>query len=108
FNVKVTDSRILKCDQRCPWVKLLLQDQEIIADFFLLPIDDFEVMLEIEWLTTIGDISWNFPKLIMKFYYKGRHVTLRGKRGSYISTVSTQRIEKVLHKTYGGFLMYIQ
>ncbi|RZR89265.1 hypothetical protein BHM03_00016971 [Ensete ventricosum] len=107
FDVKVTDGRILNCGQRCPWVKLLLQDQEVVADFFLLPIDDYEATLGIEWLTMLGDISWNFSKLIMKSFYKGREVTLRGKRGSHISTVSTQRMEKVLHKAHGGFLMHI-
>ncbi|RWW36239.1 hypothetical protein BHE74_00058751 [Ensete ventricosum] len=82
FDVKVTDSRILNCDQRCPRVKLLLQDQEVVADFFLLPIDDYEAVLRIEWLTMLGDISWNFSKLIIKFYCKGRQVTLRGQRES--------------------------
>ncbi|RWW48452.1 hypothetical protein BHE74_00045471 [Ensete ventricosum] len=48
FDVKVADSRILNCDQRCPRVKLLLQDQEVVADFFLLPIDDYEAVLGIE------------------------------------------------------------
>ncbi|RRT54322.1 hypothetical protein B296_00019788 [Ensete ventricosum] len=57
FDVKVIDGRILNCDQRCPWVKLLLQDQEVVADFFLLLIDDYEAMLRIEWLTMLGDIS---------------------------------------------------
>ncbi|RWV89931.1 hypothetical protein GW17_00047901 [Ensete ventricosum] len=107
FDVKVADGRIFNCDQRCPRVKLLLQDQEVVADFFLLPIDDYEVILGIEWLTTLGDISWNFSKLIMKFYCKGRQVTLRGKRGSHISTISTQRMEKVLHKAHGRFFMHI-
>ncbi|RWW50970.1 hypothetical protein BHE74_00042719 [Ensete ventricosum] len=55
-DVKVADDRILKCDQRCPRVKLLLQDQEIIADFILLSLDDYDAALSIEWLTTLGDI----------------------------------------------------
>ncbi|RZS28051.1 hypothetical protein BHM03_00061600 [Ensete ventricosum] len=57
FDVKVTDDRILNCDQWCPWVKLLLQDQEVVVDCFLLPIDDYKAMLRIEWLITLGDIS---------------------------------------------------
>ncbi|RRT39298.1 hypothetical protein B296_00012561 [Ensete ventricosum] len=57
FDVKFADGRILKCDRRCPWVKLLLQDQEIIVDFFLLPLDDYEAVLGIEWLMTLGDVS---------------------------------------------------
>ncbi|RWV78660.1 hypothetical protein GW17_00060324 [Ensete ventricosum] len=57
FNIKVADGRILNCDQRCPGVKLLLQDQEVVVDFFLLPIDDYEAVLGIKWLTMLGDIS---------------------------------------------------
>ncbi|RWV83937.1 hypothetical protein GW17_00054392 [Ensete ventricosum] len=57
FDVKIADDRILNCDQRCPRVKLLLQDQEVVANFFLLPVDDYEVVLGIEWLITLGDIS---------------------------------------------------
>ena len=108
FDVKVADGRILKCDQRCLQVKLLLQDQEIITDFFLLPIDDYEAVLGIEWLTTLGDVSWNFSKLIMKFYCKGKQIILRGKRGSNVTTVSTQRMKKVLHKVNGAFLIHLQ
>ncbi|RZR72110.1 hypothetical protein BHM03_00010355 [Ensete ventricosum] len=55
FDVKIADSQILKCDQRCPRVKLLRQDQEILADFFLLPLDDYEIVLNIKWLTTLDD-----------------------------------------------------
>ena len=108
FDVKVADGRILKCDQRCPQVKLLLEDQEIITDFFLLPIDDYEAVLGIEWLTTLCDVSWNFSKLIMKFYCKGKQIILREKRESNVTTVSTQRMEKVLHKVNGDFLMHLQ
>ncbi|RWW20791.1 hypothetical protein BHE74_00023565 [Ensete ventricosum] len=57
FDVKVIDHRILKCNRRCPRVKLLLQDQEIITDFFLLPLDDYEAVLSIKWMTTLGDVS---------------------------------------------------
>ena len=89
FDVKVTDRQILKCDSRRPQEKLLLQDQEIIADFFLLPLDDHEVILRIKWLMTLGDVSWNFMKLIMKFYSKGKHMILHGKRGGEVMTICT-------------------
>ncbi|RWV89963.1 hypothetical protein BHE74_00024635 [Ensete ventricosum] len=56
FGVTIADGQILKCDRRCPRVKLLWQDQEIIADFFILPLDDYEVVLGIEWLTILGNI----------------------------------------------------
>ncbi|RWW88729.1 hypothetical protein BHE74_00002383 [Ensete ventricosum] len=56
LDVEITDDQILKCNKRCPQVKLLRQDQEILANFLHLPLDDFEVMLNIKWLATLGDI----------------------------------------------------
>ena len=103
FDVKVTDGRILNCDHRRLQEKLLLQDQEIIAYFFLLPLNNHEAMLRIKWLTTLGDISWNFMKLIMKFYGKEKQVTLHEKRGGDITTICTQQMENVLHKACSGF-----
>ena len=102
FDVKVVDGRILNCDRRRPQEKLLLQDQEIIAYFFLLPLDDHEAMLIIKWLMTLCDISWNFMQLIMKFYSKEKQVILNGKREGDIMTICTQQMKKVLHKTCSG------
>ncbi|RZS20034.1 hypothetical protein BHM03_00052510 [Ensete ventricosum] len=56
FEVKVANGQILKCNQKCPQVKLILQAQDIVADFFLLPLDGFDIVLGIDCLSTIGDI----------------------------------------------------
>ncbi|RWV80175.1 hypothetical protein GW17_00058592 [Ensete ventricosum] len=56
FKVKVANRKILKCNQKCPWVKLILQELDVVADFFLLPLDDFDLVLDIYWLSMIGDI----------------------------------------------------
>ena len=107
-NVKVTDGRTLKCNQRCPQVKLLLHDQEIIAYFFLLPLDDHEAILRIKWLMTLGDISWNFMQLFIKFYSKEKQVILHGKREGDVTMICTQQMEKVLHKACSGFLVQLE
>ncbi|RZS20743.1 hypothetical protein BHM03_00053291 [Ensete ventricosum] len=56
FEVKVANGQILKCNQKCSRVKLILQEQDVVADFFLLPLDGFDIVLGIDWLSTIGDI----------------------------------------------------
>ncbi|RRT61227.1 hypothetical protein B296_00018970 [Ensete ventricosum] len=45
FEVKVASGQILKCNQKCPRLKLILQEQDIVADFFLLPLDGFDILL---------------------------------------------------------------
>ncbi|RWW16976.1 hypothetical protein GW17_00019121 [Ensete ventricosum] len=56
FEVKVANGQILKCNQKCPRVKLILQEQDVVADFFLRPLDGFDIMLGIDWLSTIRDV----------------------------------------------------
>ncbi|RWV79442.1 hypothetical protein GW17_00059429 [Ensete ventricosum] len=50
FEVKVANGQILKCDQKCP------REQDIVANFFLLPLDGFNIALGIDWFSTIGDV----------------------------------------------------
>ncbi|RZS13214.1 hypothetical protein BHM03_00044764 [Ensete ventricosum] len=56
FEVKAANGQILKLNQKRPRVKLIIQEKDIVADFFLLPLDDFDIVLDIDWLSTIEDI----------------------------------------------------
>ncbi|RZR84874.1 hypothetical protein BHM03_00011750 [Ensete ventricosum] len=105
FEVKVANGQILKCNQKCPRVKLILQEQDIVADFFLLPLDDFDIVLDIDWLSTIGDIFWNFSKLTIKFFSKGKQVVLRW---SQATTTTTQHLERLPKEESSGFPIQIQ
>ncbi|RRT32375.1 hypothetical protein B296_00034407 [Ensete ventricosum] len=58
FEVKVANGQILKCNQKCPRVKLILQEQDVVADFFLLSLDGFDIVLSIDWLSTIRDMEF--------------------------------------------------
>ncbi|RWW04038.1 hypothetical protein GW17_00032756 [Ensete ventricosum] len=57
FDVKVADGRILNSNRKSPQMKLVLQGQEITADFFFLPFDDYQAVLNVEWLSTLCDVS---------------------------------------------------
>ena len=50
FEVKLADGRTLTYESKCSRVKLLVQNQELQADFYLLSLGDYEVVLRIEWL----------------------------------------------------------
>jgi hypothetical protein len=56
FEVKLANGRTLTCQGKCSRAKLLVQYQELQADFFLLPLGDYEVVLGIEWLRTLGNV----------------------------------------------------
>ncbi|RWV94147.1 hypothetical protein GW17_00043346 [Ensete ventricosum] len=56
FKVKVANGQILKYNQKCPRVNLILQEYDVVIDFFPLPLDGFDIVLGIDWLSSIGDI----------------------------------------------------
>ncbi|PHT78294.1 hypothetical protein T459_16346 [Capsicum annuum] len=56
----------------------LLQCAEFCADFLLLPLGSYGVVLGVQWLLTLANIKLNFRNLIMEFWHKGRKHLLRG------------------------------
>ncbi|RRT34179.1 hypothetical protein B296_00047304 [Ensete ventricosum] len=104
FKVKIANSQILKCNQKCPRVKLILEELDVVADLFLLPLDGLDIVLGIDWLSTIEDVFWNFSKLTIKFFNKEKQVVLRG---SQATTNTTQHLERVPKEESCGFSIRI-
>jgi len=103
FEVTLADRGTLTCKSKCSNVKLAVQDLELRVDLYLLPLGDYKVILGIEWLRTLGDVLWNFSKLIIKFNLNGKRVIICGKRGNNIITASSHCMERILKKTYKAF-----
>ncbi|KAF8399716.1 hypothetical protein HHK36_015586 [Tetracentron sinense] len=108
FDVTLADGGTLICKSKCLNVKLAVQDQELRADLYLLLLGDYEVVLGIEWLKTLGDVLWNFSELTMKFTLNGKRVTFHGRRGDNVTTVSSHRMEHILKKTCKGYLLQLR
>jgi len=64
-----------------------IQGTAFTSDMLLLSLGCCDLLLGIEWLITLGDITWNFEKLIMRFSIKGRKFVLRGSSKEGLKTV---------------------
>ncbi|GJX76508.1 reverse transcriptase [Tanacetum coccineum] len=51
-----------------------LQGVVFETDVMLLPLGGCEIVLGVQWLSTLGTIQWNFKDLVMKFLYEGQKV----------------------------------
>lgn len=51
----------------CSGVSPGLQDYSFNADFFLLQISGLDIVLGAQWLQTLGEIHWDFGRLVMTF-----------------------------------------
>lgn len=104
FEVKVVDGRSLACSAKCSDVEISMQGQHIRTDLFLLSLEGYDLVLGARWLRTLGDITWNFSKLVMRFTLDGKKVVIHGKGSGEVSTVSAHQMERILKKRPEVFL----
>lgn len=71
MKVMVVNGEKLNCKGRYDGVKIFFHSIEFTIDFFLLAIEGCDVVLDTQWLRTLGPIWWDFEKLVMSFNYKG-------------------------------------
>ena len=62
----------------------------------LLPLGYCDLVLGVKWLVTLGDITWNFDKLIIEFVTQGRRHVLRGASNAKLKIVKKQQLHKAL------------
>ena len=68
------------------------------TDVMLLPLGGCELVLGVQWLSTLETIQWNFKKLHMQFVYEGRKVVLRGTNQSELAWLEGKRLPKLLNQ----------
>jgi len=78
LNVVVADGSKIKISPVVKHFSWTIQHITFTADMLLLPLGCCDLVLGIKWLITLGDILWNFDKLIMEFNVQGRRHVLRG------------------------------
>ena len=91
LEVKVADGTIIKTLGVCHGVTLSVQGYRFIVDFNVLHLGGCEVVLGTHWLSTLGEINWDFHLLTMKFVYLGKVVFLQGLRPSDSTILEADR-----------------
>lgn len=78
LKVQVVNGQQLNCLGKCLKIPLELPGYTINSDFFALQLEDFNVLLGVQWLKTLGPIVWNYDSLTMSFTKDLKSITLQG------------------------------
>ncbi|PKI67810.1 hypothetical protein CRG98_011783, partial [Punica granatum] len=98
MKVSVTNENELKCERVCKKFQWRMQGREYEADMLLFPLESYDIVLGMQWLSTLGDILWNFKDLQMKFAVGGKESMLQGNNSEELKTITKEQMEKLLHK----------
>ena len=106
FNVKVACGERISCKGRCIGVQVRIQGVTLDIDFYLLPLEGYKVVLGAQWLRTLGMIEWDFSKLLMRFQYGGKRISLQGMTNP-LKQVDGNKEERILKGSkHGAFMQF--
>ena len=77
-SVMVADGNNLLCHSVCKKFTWSVAGHEFTTEVMLIPLGSCDMVLGIQWLSTLGTIAWDFKHLTMNFSIGSESVELRG------------------------------
>ena len=74
-RVAVTNGDHISNVGRYDAITFAIDNEQFKADFYNIELGGYDIVLGVDWLSSLGTIVWNFNKLTMKFWRKGRPIT---------------------------------
>ena len=107
LQVTVASGKTLLGDTMCSDFIWKLQGEIFNASVMLLPLGCCDMVLGIQWLSTLRDIKCNFQELRMSFAYNGKVVNLRGSTKPAVQWMTGKQMPKETEKaTYLAMCVY--
>ena len=78
LEVKVANGIIVKTQGFCSEVPVIVQGVEFCINFHFLELGGYDAILGTQWLSTLGEIQWNFKLMTMSLWYRNKQVLLQG------------------------------
>ncbi|CAH1437342.1 unnamed protein product [Lactuca virosa] len=104
MKVKIPGGGQLACNEIVKDFCWTIQGMEFKADVYLVPLGGCDMVLGVQWLSTLGPILCDFKHLTMQFNYQGKKMVLRGSKSPKLSIIKAQQLGKLMH-THGSLAM---
>jgi len=104
-SVTIVNGNRMQCHYACREFKWTLHSTEFQYEVYLLPLGACDLVLGVQWLSTLGTIKWNFSQMRMKFTYATRLHKLRGMNKGVAQLMSQENLPKALQTTTQLFML---
>ncbi|KAF5767038.1 putative aspartic peptidase domain superfamily [Helianthus annuus] len=99
FSVLVGSGERLPCSGLAKQVELVIQDQPIVADFYVLPLQGWDMVLGVSWLATLGPVVTDYSKSIFEFTLHSKRVKWQGDTTPSAQLIQFNGFRQLLHST---------
>ncbi|KAF7812804.1 Retrotransposable element Tf2 [Senna tora] len=105
YEVTVGDGHVVKGQGICRGLKVEMQGAEIKQNFYLFNLGEVDVILGIEWLESLGEVSVNWRLLTMRYKDNEKEIALKGDASLARTEVAFKTVMKSIRKGGQGFLL---
>lgn len=93
-KVAVADGTKINVSGRIDNFKWNFQGTQFMTDFMVIPLGGHDIVLGVQWLSTLGPITWDFQKLEMVFKWGSSKVLLRGISPKSVQEIKAKRVKE--------------
>ncbi|CAH1433964.1 unnamed protein product [Lactuca virosa] len=106
-GVKMGNGLMVRSQGVCRGVVLNLPEVQVVSDFLPFDIGGSDIILGIQWLRTLGDMTVNWEELWMQYWDGDRLVRIVGDPTLSKSLASCKTLCKMLQQEVEGFLVHL-
>ncbi|KAM0057123.1 putative retrotransposon gag domain, aspartic peptidase domain superfamily [Helianthus debilis subsp. tardiflorus] len=93
--VKVANGHEEVCDQMVKGFCWIMHGIQFTADVYVIPLGGCDMVLGVQWFTTLGSIKMNYNDRTIAFKFNGQKVVLRGQCGKKFSQLNKGNLKKI-------------
>jgi hypothetical protein len=94
----IANGSSMKCGGHCENVRLQIGQYHLKSHMFAIDMDNYDIMLNVEWLHTLGLITMDFKDLTLQFQHEGQQYKFQGITTDSPEIINSHRMEKLLKK----------
>ena len=95
-QVMVGNGGTINGSGKCHNIKLSMGEYVLTSPMLSIPMGGDDVVLGVQWLQSLGTITFNFQELFINFFTEGKEVELRGIAGKPGKVISSNGMTKLL------------
>eukprot|EP00253_Pinus_taeda_P032873 PITA_32873 len=105
--IVLIDSGTINCSGKCHNVKLSMGEYVLNSPLLSIPMGGADFLLGVQWLQSLGTITFNFGEVFLKFFWEGKEVELRGIEGKPGKIINSNSMTKLLNKEQQGVIEHL-
>jgi hypothetical protein len=107
FQVIITDGGTINYSGKCYKINLTMGEYVMNSPIITIPMGGDDFIVGVQWLKSLGTLTFNFEELFMKFSLEGKYIELRGIKGKPSKVISSNGMKKLLKKGHQGVIVQL-